>query len=85
VRSKVKSSFWEYLNHLPQPVQSMAREKFRVWQGDPFHPSLQFKEIRTNLWSVRINDNYRALGWRHGGLIVWFWIGAHATYDRLIK
>ena len=37
------------------------------------------------VWSVRINQNYRALGRRKGALIVWFWIGTHAEYDRLVK
>jgi len=36
------------------------------------------------MWSVRISTDYRALGFRDGDVIVWFWIGSHADYDDLI-
>jgi hypothetical protein len=38
-----------------------------------------------SVWSVRINLQYRALGRRRGELIVWFWIGTHDEYDKLIS
>ena len=38
----------------------------------------------TDLWSVRVNLQYRALGRRRGDVIVSFWIGSHEEYDRLI-
>jgi hypothetical protein len=28
---------------------------------------------------------YRALGVREGETMVWFWIGSHAEYDRLVR
>jgi len=33
---------------------------------------------------VRIHQEYRALARRRGDLIVWFWIGTHQQYERLI-
>jgi hypothetical protein len=33
---------------------------------------------------VRIGRGYRALGRRQGDTLVWFWIGTHDDYDRLI-
>jgi len=33
---------------------------------------------------VRITRDYRALGVRDGEAIVWFWIGSHADYERLL-
>ncbi len=82
--SKARRSFWDKFAALPTPIQQIATSKFQIWRQEPFHPSIQFKEIRQSLWSIRINDNYRALGLREGDLIVWFWIGTHAEYDRLI-
>jgi hypothetical protein len=32
-------------------------------------------------WSVRIDDNYRALGIEADGTILWFFIGWHADYE----
>ena len=85
MRSKAHRSFWVYFHALPKPIQETARMKYALWHKDPFHGSLQFKELRPNLWSVRINDNYRALARRHEESVVWFWIGTHREYERLIK
>jgi len=38
-----------------------------------------------DVWSVRVNQQYRALGRCKGSLVVWFWIGSHADYNELIK
>jgi len=48
---------------------------------------LRFKQVHANrpIFSVRISLAYRALGVRDGNDIVWFWIGSHAAYDRLLK
>jgi len=47
---------------------------------------LQFKAIAPSIYSVRIGVHYRALGTRmREDEIVWFWIGSHSEYDRLIK
>jgi len=66
-------------------VQNQAREKFQLWQKDAFNSALHFKPLLGNVWSVRVNQNYRALGRRRGNIIVWFWIGTHAGYDELSK
>lgn len=83
--SKTHEDFWICFDALPKAIQKLAREKFRLWREEPFHSSLQFKELLKDVWSVRINRNYRALSRRRGNLIVWFWIGTHAEYDQLLK
>lgn len=50
----------------------------------PHHPSLHLKQIG-RYWSVRVGARYRALGIDADGDVVWFWIGTHAEYDRLLK
>lgn len=37
------------------------------------------------LWSVRVGAHYRALGYEDPDGIVWFWIGTHADYDRILS
>lgn len=71
---------------LPKTIQVEARKAYRLWRTNPTHPSLQYKSIGHDLWSVRINLNYRALGRKeeNGTLIVWTWIGAHNAYDKKI-
>ena len=83
--SRAHAKYWECFNALPSQIQDLAREKYRLWEQDCFHPSLHFKAIAPNVWSVRVNENYRAVGRRKGNLIVWFWIGTHTEYDLLIK
>ena len=71
---------------LPQAVRHQARITYRLFQNNPNHPSLQFKSIAPRVYSVRVGLHYRALGTRiSNNMIVWFWIGPHAEYDRLIR
>ena len=53
----------------------------------PLPPGLRFKPVhpRDPIYSVRVGLHYRAVGVKDGDEIVWFWIGAHAEYDRLLK
>jgi hypothetical protein len=85
MNSGATADYWSCYNALPKEIQFQARQKFELWKKDPFHPSLHFKEIKNNLWSVRVNRQYRALGRRKDSLIVWFWIGPHAEYDELLQ
>jgi hypothetical protein len=33
------------------------------------------------VWSVRINEQYRAVGERQGDTITWVWIGTHNEFE----
>ena len=83
--SKASSDFWKCLESLPETVQRQARKQYALFRVNPRHPSLQFKELVPGLVSVRVSLNHRALGWRRGESILWFWIGSHAAYDRMIS
>jgi hypothetical protein len=62
----------------------MADECYELLKADPSHPSLHFKKIDKKYWSVRAGLDYRALGVEVENGILWFWIGTHAEYDKLI-
>ena len=49
-------------------------------------PGPRFKKIdhTGNVYSVRVGLGYRALGRVDRDVIVWFWIGSHKEYDRLV-
>jgi hypothetical protein len=68
-------------------VQKQAFEAYRIWTRDPWHASLQFKQIHATkpVFSVRIGLDWRAVCVRSGDTAVWFFIGSHAEYDRVIK
>jgi plasmid maintenance system killer protein len=56
-----------------------------MFEQNPDHPSLRFKKLQgqDDVWSVRINDQYRAVGVRSGDTIEWIWIGTHNEFDNL--
>jgi hypothetical protein len=51
---------------------------------DPHHPSLHLKKMG-RFWSVRVGLHYRALAVETESDRVWFWIGSHADYDKLLS
>ncbi len=79
--------FWQHYQQLPKEVQQLADKNFDLLKSDPYHPSLHFKKVDDvrKLWSVRVGSQYRALGREKPDGIVWFWIGTHSEYDRLIS
>jgi len=83
--SRVTPEFWTRFNELPGAIRRIAVRKYRLWRIDPAHPSTQFKRLRSReeLWSARITQDYRALAYRDGETITWFWIGSHSDYDQL--
>ena len=83
--SQTNPDFWACFNAMPVEIQQLARQKYHLRQEDAFTVALHFKPLFDNVWSVRINQNYRAAGRKKGNLIVWFWIGTHADYDQLLK
>ncbi len=76
--------FWKCYEALPQNIQKTAAQCYGLLKADPAHLSLHFKKIGKKYWSVQAGLDYRALGVEVEGGILWFWIGTHAEYDKLI-
>lgn len=76
--------FWSAYNSLPVSVQGLADRAFALLKSDSHHPSLHFKKIGDH-WSVRVGLHHRAVGIDVADGILWFWIGSHAEYDRVIR
>ena len=85
--SKVRPSFWRAYDRLAPTVKIRAKAAWKLFERDPNHPSLRFKKLqaRNDLWSVRINEQYRAVGVRSGDTIEWIWIGTHNEFDNLFS
>lgn len=79
--------FWQHYRELPKEVRELADKNFELLKNDPFHPSLHFKKVgrARQLWSVRVGAHHRALAVEKPQGIVWFWIGSHAEYDKLLS
>jgi len=76
-------AFWQAYHQLPAHIRRQADRSFDLLKGNHAHASLHLKRVK-RYWSVRVGLHYRALGVAQGKDIVWFWIGSHADYDRLI-
>ena len=87
MKSHTTERFRKAFEHLPRHIQRQARAAYKLFLQNPHHPSLQFKQVHPvhPIYSVRISLDYRAVGIRDGDEIVWYWIGTHADYDRLIS
>jgi hypothetical protein len=70
---------------LPADVRMAVEKSFALLKQNPKHPSLSFKCLPDDLWSVRIGRRYRALAIKGDDRFQWFWIGTHGEYDRLIR
>jgi len=87
VKSRVRPSFWRAYASLDSRTREAARRAYRLFLQDPGHPSLRFKKLAgyEHLWSVRINEQYRAVGERRGDTIIWVWLGSHNDFDNLFS
>jgi hypothetical protein len=84
MRSRAVKSFWDLYHALPPDVQRIAVKQYRLWLENPRHPSVRFKKVG-RYWSVRVSDDYRAVGILDGDTVVRFFIGTHSEYGRLLK
>lgn len=76
-------SFWSAYRALPDEARSVADKNFELLKRDPRHPSLRLKKVGA-FRSVRVGRGHRALARDRAEELVWFWIGPHDRYDRLI-
>ncbi|PHS21610.1 MAG: hypothetical protein COA85_12850 [Robiginitomaculum sp.] len=85
--SNTTPAFWRCYNRLPQNIQLRAQKAYAMWLSDSKHPGLKFKRVSRSepVYSVRISLNYRALGVLENNAMLWFWIGSHDDYERLLK
>ena len=86
MKSRTTRQFWRLFSDLPLDAQQGAKRAFRLFQSNPAHPGLQFKKLEgeDDIYSARIGLDYRALAVMKKDRIVWYWIGSHSEYDRLV-
>jgi hypothetical protein len=87
MKSFTSRRYREMYANLPKDIQLRANRACRLFRRDPAHPGLHFKMVHdeNRIYSARVGLGYRALGQMEGDDIVWFWIGSHAEYDKLLR
>jgi len=83
MRSHATRSFWAAYERLPAATRRLADKQIRLWRENPRHPSLRFRRVG-RYWSARVSQEVRVLGVLDGDVVVWFWIGSHDEYERLV-
>ncbi len=76
--------FWLCYDKLPEEIQVLADKSFALLKENPNHPSLHFKKVG-RYWSARVGRNYRAVAVEIKLGYLWFWIGLHDEYERIIR
>jgi len=76
-------AFWKAYDALPAKVRGTADKSFALLNRNAQHPSLRLKKVG-EYWSVRVGKHHRALATEVRDGLLWFWIGTHEDYDRLI-
>ena len=86
MKSFTSRRFRERYADLPEEVRSRARRAYQLFRRNPAHSGLNFKKVddENNIYSARVGLGYRVLGQMDGEDIVWYWIGTHAEYDKLL-
>lgn len=85
MRHLAEPAFWNCYRRLPKSIQQLADKNFDLLKEDFRHPSLHLKRVK-DFWSVRVGMKHRALAVEvQEGTLVWFWIGTHGEYDKLVK
>ncbi len=85
--SHTAGKFWKLYLALPVEIRKQAKTAYTQFKSNPYHPSLQFKRVHSSkpIYSARINIDYRAVGIVDGVEIIWFWIGSHREYEKLLQ
>jgi hypothetical protein len=87
VQSHRTEKFRKAFDALPESVKDKAREAYNTWRTNPNFPSLAFKQVSgvKDIYSIRIGLNYRALAVKDDSTFIWFWIGSHEDYNKIVN
>ncbi len=84
MKHQAAPAFWVAYERLTPDVRSAADRQHRLLEANPGHPSLHFKKVGP-YYSARVTRGYRALAMPIEGGYLWFWIGSHADYERILN
>jgi hypothetical protein len=86
MQSQTPRQFRRLLSDLPIDLQRAARRAYLIFRSHPAHLGLQCKKLEgeDHIYSARIGLEYRTLAVMKKDRVVWYCIGNHSEYDRLI-
>jgi len=84
MKSLTSVDFWHSYRALPPEARAAARKAYRLWKENPQHPSLRFQK-RGRFWRICFGSGHRALAVSVPDGYLWFWIGPHDEYERILR
>lgn len=86
MNSVTTKRFRKCYSDLPKSIQNQADKAYRLWKANSSHPSLDFGTVHPSkpVYSVRIAYSWRAVAILDDAVYVWFWIGSHEEYNKLL-
>ncbi len=84
MKHRATPEFWNRYRELPAATRDMADRSFQLLKTTSDHPSLHFRNVGRYA-SVSVGKGYRALSVGSSEELIWFWIGVHTEYDRLLR
>lgn len=84
MKSLTSSDFWHCYRGLPPEARAAARKAYSLWKLNSQHPSLRFQK-RGRYWRACFGNGQRALAVSIPDGYLWFWIGSHDEYERLLR
>lgn len=87
MKSQTTERFRALFAAAPGAVRAKIKLAYELWTENPYHPSLRFKKVHATLpiYSARVDLNWRVVGVVKDDAVVWFWVGSHNDYERLLK
>lgn len=87
LKSQTTAKFRAQFAAAPEPTRLKIRSAYELWAQNPHHPSLRFKKVHNTLpiFSARVDLDWRAVGILREDTVIWFWVGPHAEYEKLLK
>ncbi len=79
MKSKLTKSFINAYRALDPEIQKRARRAYKVWRAN--EKARRFKQVGEDV-TVRIDRNYRVVGYIEEDTVFWYWIGKHDEYER---
>lgn len=79
--------FLKKFKELDGEIKRAAAEKEKIFEKNPFHPSLRLHGLKGKLgryWSISVNMNYRIIfEYKENGDVLFLSIGKHDIYRNL--
>ena len=76
--------FWKEYEKLPKHIKELSDKNFDIVNGRDAAHAHNFKKVG-NYRSVRVGKKHRAVAIEIEEGLLWFWIGTHPEYDKLLK